>query len=84
MLVPHGHDVVHVDDIDLEHDDDDVILNGARELERVVVSSDSEFGALPAAQRADSPSMVLTREVEACAASEIAELLVTVLGSRLT
>lgn len=79
MLEPHGHDVVHVDDLDLEHADDDVILNRARELERVVVSSDTDFGALLAAQRAMGPSMVLTREIEAYPASEIAELLLAAL-----
>ena len=79
MLEAHGHDAVHVDDLDLEHADDDVILDRARELDRIVVSSDTDFGALLAAQRAMSPSMVLTREIEAHPAREIAELLLAAL-----
>lgn len=79
VLKAGGHDVVHVDDLDLGQAADDVILDRARELDRVVVSSDTDFGALLAAQRADSPSMVLTREIEAYPASEIAELLLAAL-----
>jgi predicted nuclease of predicted toxin-antitoxin system len=80
MLESHGHDVVHVDDIDLEHAADEVILDRARELDRIVVSSDTDFGSLLAAQRARGPSMVLTREIEAYPASEIAELLLAALA----
>ena len=79
MLGARGHDVVHVDDLDLEHAADDVILDRAPELDRIVVSSDTDFGALLAAQRAKRPSMVLTREIEAYPASEIAELLLAAL-----
>lgn len=80
VLEAGGHDVVHVDYLDLEQAADDVILERARELDRVIVSSDTDFGALLAAQRADGPSMVLTREIEAYPASEIAELLLAALG----
>jgi predicted nuclease of predicted toxin-antitoxin system len=79
VLEAGGHDLVHVDDLDLDQAADEVILDRARELDRVVVSSDTDFGALLAAQRADGPSMVLTREIEAYPASEIAELLLAAL-----
>lgn len=74
MLETHGHDVVHVDDLDLGDADDDVILVRAREEERIVVSSDTDFSGLLAAERAASPSMILTRAIAKLPAREMAAL----------
>lgn len=79
MLRAHGHDVIHVDDLGLGQADDDVILVTAREQERVVVSSDTDFGGLLSAEHATSPSMILTRAIATMPAGDIAELLLAAL-----
>lgn len=65
MLEEHGWDARHAGDLELGEADDDVILSAAREDERVVVSSDTDFGGLPAAERASGPSVILTARLPA-------------------
>ena len=76
MLEEHGLDARHVDDLELGDADDEVILAAAREGDRIVVSSDTDFGGLLAAERAAGPSVILTRAVADLRAPELAELLV--------
>lgn len=74
-----GHDVVHVFDIGLTDATDIVILEHAAAERRVVVSSDTDFGALLARQRRADPSYVLLRHANDLGVDAQAALLLTVL-----
>lgn len=56
-----GHDVVHVRDIGLSGAPDPVVLGAARDDRRVLVTLDTDFGALVAHSGAALPSVVLFR-----------------------
>lgn len=58
---------------------DEVILTRAADEDRVIVSADSDFGVLLAAQEADRPSFVLFRDPNVLLASDYVELLVSAL-----
>jgi len=51
------------------------LLERARTDASVIISSDTDFGMLLAAQRASSPSVVLTREVSTLPASDLPKVL---------
>ena len=57
-----GHDAVHVRTYGMHAASDEVILGKALDEDRVVVSADSDFGAILAAQEAERPSFILFRE----------------------
>lgn len=59
LLSDAGHDVVHVIDLSLAGTVDDDVLAAARTEERVLVSSDTDFGELLAKQGAALPSLIL-------------------------
>jgi predicted nuclease of predicted toxin-antitoxin system len=63
LLREAGHDAVHALDRGLERADDDVLLDVARDEQRIVISGDTDFGALPALTRQKSPSVILFRSV---------------------
>ncbi len=56
-----GHDALHVRDCQLQHAADAEILERARWDDRVVISADTDFGALLALGGALRPSLVLFR-----------------------
>jgi predicted nuclease of predicted toxin-antitoxin system len=56
-----GHDAVHVRDVHMAAALDCDVLGLALREERVVVSADTDFGALLASDRAGGPSLVLFR-----------------------
>ncbi|HEY6794796.1 MAG TPA: DUF5615 family PIN-like protein [Kineosporiaceae bacterium] len=61
LLTKAGYDAVHVRDLDAEGADDrDVMALAARD-ERVIVSADTDFGALLAHTCAIKPSVILVR-----------------------
>jgi predicted nuclease of predicted toxin-antitoxin system len=70
-----GHDAVHVVDVDLQHASDLVIMNWARTDERVVLSSDTDFGTLLARFEARDPSFLLLRHLNDRKPDEQAALL---------
>lgn len=70
-----GHDAVHVRDLGLATADDEEILNAAAADHRVVVSEDTDFGALLARSRAAIPSFVLLRTGEPLTPNQQAQLL---------
>ena len=56
-----GHDAVHTSELGLEQAEDDDVLDAAREQGRIVVSGDTDFGALLALSGETSPSVILFR-----------------------
>ncbi len=61
LLSAAGHDVVHVRDIGLQSKPDPVVLAAAQKQSRVLVTLDTDFGALLALSGAKQPSVILFR-----------------------
>jgi predicted nuclease of predicted toxin-antitoxin system len=70
-----GHDAVHTMELGLERAEDDELLLLAREERRVVISGDTDFGALLALANATSPSVILFRSRHRRSADDQAALL---------
>ncbi|MCB0977704.1 MAG: DUF5615 family PIN-like protein [Acidimicrobiales bacterium] len=71
-----GFDAVHVSDLDLLTASDDEIFDRAAEDGLVVVTADSDFGALLTMRRTKSPSVVHLRHVAELVAEVHTDLLV--------
>jgi len=61
LLRDAGHDAVHTLELGLEEAEDRALLNLAADQNRVVVTGDTDFGALVALLRVRSPSVILFR-----------------------
>jgi predicted nuclease of predicted toxin-antitoxin system len=61
LLRDAGHDAVHTLEVGLEEAEDDELLALAAEQQRIVVSGDTDFGALLALAHRRSPSVILFR-----------------------
>jgi predicted nuclease of predicted toxin-antitoxin system len=61
LLTKAGHDAVRVRDLDAEGTDDTHVLALAVRDDRIIVSADTDFGALLAHSRATRPSVILVR-----------------------
>ena len=59
LLRTAGHDAVHTLELGLEQAEDYEVLLAAREADRVLVSGDTDFGALLALSGDTSPSVIL-------------------------
>jgi predicted nuclease of predicted toxin-antitoxin system len=62
LLLAAGHDAVHVRAYAMQTATDERIVARARDENRIVVSADSDFSTILAAQDADRPSFILFRE----------------------
>lgn len=76
LLRDAGHDAVHVAERGLSAAADDVILELARAEGRVLISEDTDFGALLVATGSDAPSFVLIRGAEPVTPDKQASLLI--------
>ena len=63
LLNEAGHDAIHVREHQLQAATDAVVLEKARTENRVLISADTDFGALLAHQRASGPSLILIRRL---------------------
>ena len=79
-----GHDAVHVGEIGLTSTDDQVILDRARDEDRVLVSGDHDFVQLLFASGDTRPSVILVREVDSLPSAALARLLLSALPGQLT
>jgi predicted nuclease of predicted toxin-antitoxin system len=79
-----GHDSVHVGEIGLTSTDDQVILERARDEDRVLVSGDHDFVQLLFASGDTRPSIVLVRDVDALPSAALAALLLAALPGQMT
>lgn len=70
-----GHDTVHVADVGLLSAADPEIMQAAAEQDRVLLTADSDFGALLALSALAAPSVVLLRSADHMRPAEQAELL---------
>jgi predicted nuclease of predicted toxin-antitoxin system len=84
LLITAGHDARHVVEVGLTHASDATILAAADDEGRVVVSSDTDFGALLARHDRASPSFVLIRHMNQLTPDEQAGLLVTAMKAAAT
>ena len=77
LLKETGHDAIHVADIGLLTATDPAILLAAAKEERVLLTADSDFGALLALGSLASPSVLLLRSADHLRPNEQAELMAT-------
>lgn len=75
-LSAHGWDVVHVRSLGLAAATDESVLQTARAEERILISADTDFGALLAHSHASAPSVVLVRRVAGRRVEALAALLI--------
>lgn len=61
LLSEAGHEAVHVRDCNLQAATDEAIFERAAEDNRVLISADTDFGAILAVRRTAKPSVVILR-----------------------
>lgn len=76
-----GHDAVHVHEVGLLDADDVTIAQRASTDARIMVTSDSDFGAILARTGGSSPSVVLLRHLNDATPQRQAEIVLTALTS---
>src|SRR5207247_3013791 len=79
LLVTAGQDAVHVRAYGMHAAKDEEILARALEEDRIVVSADSDFSAILAAQEAERPSFILFRDPNLLVARDYFNMLVPAL-----
>lgn len=62
LLVAAGQDAVHVRAYEMHGSSDEQIVDRARHEGRIIVSADTDFGAILASQQASHPSFILFRD----------------------
>ena len=75
LLRQAGHDAMHVRRYGIHKADDEVIFDRASQEERVLVSADTQFGAILAARHDAKPSVILIKRSSERRPEKQAELL---------
>lgn len=60
-LVRHGHDAVHAVEVGLDRAPDEVIVEHARNEQRVIITADLDYPRLLALAQAEGPGLILFR-----------------------
>jgi predicted nuclease of predicted toxin-antitoxin system len=76
LLTKAGQDAVHVRDLEAAGSSDLAIMTLAAEDERIILSADTDFGALLAHSRATKPSVILVRALVDRRPPELAAIIV--------
>jgi len=79
LLLAAGYDAVHVRAYGMHAAEDEEILARALDEDRIVVSADSDFSAILAAQEAERPSFILFRETNLLVARDYIDMLLPTL-----
>ena len=77
-------DVVDTRSLGMERSDDEEIIDYAVAEDRIIVSADTDFGAILAARRSAEPSFVLLRRSQGLSAEETAAVLASNLPAHAT
>ncbi len=80
-LRAHGHDAEHLRDYGLAAAPDEIVLDRARQEQRVLISADTDFGTLLASSGASEPSVLLVRRISGRRAAQIVAILVANLAT---
>jgi len=79
-LQNHGHNVIHVRDVDMQTCSDEEIFNFAQKEERIIVSADTDFGTIIALRNEQFPSVIIFRRTRNRKPIEQVSLLLSNLG----
>lgn len=74
-LIEKGHDALHVRDVGLAASSDLEIIDLAARQDRVLISSDTDFGAILTFRESTKPSFILFRQSDKRPASQLSFLL---------
>jgi len=81
LLNDAGHDAVHVRERNLEKAEDDAVFDSAKSESRVLVSADTDFGAILTLRGEKQPSLIILRHPVPRRAEPQAQLLLSTLPS---
>lgn len=75
LLTDAGHDAVHVRDLEKIGASDAALVHLASQSDRIIISADTDFGALLAHARAVKPSVILVREITGLRSPDLAKII---------